>query len=310
MRDRARGMPASPDRRIRTSSTASCIAASNVRDSHDGVDQADGGRIPHRLPELDLFAVEREVVLTAGVADAVVVREKRLHDGLAAYFASTRAAGDLRQQLKRPLARRGNLPGPRPTSAEITPDERDTREVVALREHLRADEDVELARREPRRAAPAIAPRRRMVSRSTRSTACLRKPGARSPPRPARCRSRLARGTRQSTSRMTSAPGWRSCSSGSARAAPRGAPSANRLQFGHSSVEPHCRHTTDVANPRRFRRTIACSPTARRAVERFAESASSGSRQALQQRTPPACPRPARRRAADRARASRASNSA
>src|SRR4029077_14573392 len=72
--------------------------------SHDGVDQADGWRIPHRLPELDLFPVEREVVLTAGVADAVVVREQRLHDGLAPYLTSTRAARDLRKQLKRPLA--------------------------------------------------------------------------------------------------------------------------------------------------------------------------------------------------------------
>ena len=31
-------------------------------------------------------------------------------------------------------------------------------------------------------------------------------------------------------------------------------------QFGHSSVSPHWRQNTTVAKPRRFSRTIACSP--------------------------------------------------
>jgi hypothetical protein len=88
--------------------------------SHDRVDQPDGGWVPHRLAKLDLFPVEREVILASGMADAVVVREQRLHDGLAPYLTSTRAAGDLRKQLKGPLAGAKSA-RPRPTSAEITP---------------------------------------------------------------------------------------------------------------------------------------------------------------------------------------------
>ena len=41
---------------------------------------------------------------------------------------------------------------------------------------------------------------------------------------------------------------------------------AERLQFGHSRVAPHCRQITDVANPRLLSRTIACSPAASRRV--------------------------------------------
>ena len=68
----------------------------------------------------------------------------RLHDRLARLLAAAGAAGDLRQQLEGPLG------GAEIGQAEADvgrddADQRDAREVVPLRDHLRADEDVDLA---------------------------------------------------------------------------------------------------------------------------------------------------------------------
>ncbi len=126
---------------------------------HDRVDERHGRRILHRLPEVQLLLEEAGVVLPAGVLDAVVLGEERLDDRLAANLAAAGAAGDLRQQLER------SLPCPEIRQAEADvgrdhADERHARKVMALGDHLRADEDVELASGEPRqqrgdRAAPA-----------------------------------------------------------------------------------------------------------------------------------------------------------
>ena len=91
--------------------------------------------------------------------DAVVVGKERLDDRLAADLAAPGTAGDLREQLERPL-RRPEVGVAQPDIGGDHADERHARKIVALRDHLRADEDVELPRGELReergnRAAPA-----------------------------------------------------------------------------------------------------------------------------------------------------------
>ena len=95
-----------------------------------------------------------------------MIRIERLDDRLARLLATSGAAGDLRQQLERPLAARKSAM-PSPTSAETTPTSVTRGKVVALGDHLRADEDVDRAVAEARAADASIAPWRRTVSRST-----------------------------------------------------------------------------------------------------------------------------------------------
>ena len=87
--------------------------------------------------------------------------------------AAARAAGDLREQLERALGR-AEVGQPEADVRRDDADERHAREIVALGDHLRADEDVD-ARRANVGEHAAIAPRRRMVSRSTRATRALGK---------------------------------------------------------------------------------------------------------------------------------------
>ena len=146
---------------------------------------------------------------------------------------------------------------------------------------------------EPSRAAPAIAPRRRIVSRSTRVDARLRKPGADLLLRPARCRSRLARGTRRA---LHARPRHRhGVVAVVAARALRRAMHRERTDCssGTRASSRTAGRTTDVANPRRFRRTIACSPDGEARRQRSRREPRSGSRQAPRQRTPRACRRPA-----------------
>ena len=103
-------------------------------------------------------------------------------------------------------------------------------------------------------------------------------------------------------------PASSSCSSGSARGRAALCTVSDTLQFGHSSVSPHCRQNTAVAKPRRLSSTIACSPP----LEPLARCASRSG--AAQDRRPGPRPRtPARMStivhrapSADRARAARA----
>ena len=76
--------------------------------------------------------------------DRRVMRRERLHEHLALDVAASRASGDLREELERPLARTkiGQV------QAEVGVDdanERDVWKVQPFRDHLRADEDVDLA---------------------------------------------------------------------------------------------------------------------------------------------------------------------
>ena len=115
--------------------------------------------------------------------DAVVVGIQRLDDRLARELAAAGAAGDLRQQLERPLGR-AEVGQAEPDVGRDHADQRHAREVVPLGDHLRADQDVDLAGGEPRqqrgdRAAPpdrvaidardARVGKQRAISASTRS---------------------------------------------------------------------------------------------------------------------------------------------
>ena len=77
---------------------------------------------------------------------------ERLHDRFACALAATGTAGDLREQLEGPLG----CAEVREAEADIRRDhanQRHGREVMSLRDHLRADEDVELSRGKPREDA-------------------------------------------------------------------------------------------------------------------------------------------------------------
>jgi len=108
---------------------------------------AAGGRIFQLFAELDLLFVKTHEVMAAGVLDGRMKRRERLHENLALDITAPRAAGNLREQLKGAFARakiRLVQRGVRVNDA----DERDVRKMQSLRDHLRADEDVNLARAE------------------------------------------------------------------------------------------------------------------------------------------------------------------
>ena len=97
-----------------------------------------------------------------------MIRIERLDDRLARPLAAAGPADDLRQQLKRPL-RRAEVRQAQANVSRDDADERHARKVVALGDHLRADQHVDLAGHEPpeqRRQRPL----RRMASRSSRAT--------------------------------------------------------------------------------------------------------------------------------------------
>ena len=76
-----------------------------------------------------------------------MLRQQRLNDRLAGTLAAPGAAGDLRQQLERALGRSEV----REAEADVGGDHADQRhvgKVVALGDHLRADQDVDFAARD------------------------------------------------------------------------------------------------------------------------------------------------------------------
>ena len=120
------------------------------------------------------YAISRSknaaIVLAARELDAVVLGIERLDDRLAGALAAPGAAGHLRQQLKRALAG-AEVGQPEPDVGRDDADQRDARKVVALGDHLRADEDVELAGGEPRqqRRQRALAPHRVAIDAADRA---------------------------------------------------------------------------------------------------------------------------------------------
>src|SRR5205085_8872351 len=109
--------------------------------------ERDEGRVAQVLPVVDLFVEETFVVLRARVAQSVVLRVICLNQDATGQSASARAPCDLRDELERSL-RGAEVWQRKPRVNRDDADERDVREVVPLRNHLRADEHVEFARGE------------------------------------------------------------------------------------------------------------------------------------------------------------------
>ena len=71
-------------------------------------------------------------------------RRERLHEHFAFDIATAGATGDLRQQLERPLRRAKIRLMQRHVRVDDA-DKRDVRKMQPLRDHLRADEDINVA---------------------------------------------------------------------------------------------------------------------------------------------------------------------
>ncbi len=89
------------------------------------------------------------------ILDRRMKRRESLHKNLALHIAPPRPARHLGEQLKRPFSR----PKIRHVQTQIRidhPDQRDILEVQTLRDHLRADQDVDLPRLEVAQRPPVI----------------------------------------------------------------------------------------------------------------------------------------------------------
>ena len=98
----------------------------------------------HPLAVLHLLFDEGVEVVLGRALDGVVVRVVGLHQDVAGQLAASGASGDLGEQLEDALG------GAEVRQAESIvraddPDKRDAVDVVALGDHLRADEQVDLA---------------------------------------------------------------------------------------------------------------------------------------------------------------------
>ena len=123
-------------------------------------------RIAELAPPVELLGEEAGDVVAGGVAKRRRVRLERLHDHLPGRVAAA-PAGELGDELEGALL--GAEVGQREPGVGVDDrGERDAREVVALGDHLRADEDGAVGRGEPRRALRASAPGFAAVSASSR----------------------------------------------------------------------------------------------------------------------------------------------
>ena len=141
---------------------------------------------------------------------------------------------------------------------------------MALGDHLRADEHVDLA----------VAKLRQQRRRSRRGAGSCRDPRARRAPGSSAvdfrfdalgAEAELLEVRAGALARRPSARASSNCSSGSARGRAALCTVSETLQFGHSSVSPHCRQNTTVAKPRRLSSTIACSAASSRVAQRVAQ---------------------------------------
>ena len=103
------------------------------------------GRIFQLFAEFDFLFVKAGEVMAARILDRRMKRRERLHEHLALDIAAAGATGDLREQLEGALARAEIRLMQREVGVNDA-DERHVREMQALGNHLRADENVGLAR--------------------------------------------------------------------------------------------------------------------------------------------------------------------
>ena len=116
--------------------------------AHDGVDQRHHRRVAHAATVVQLTFEERRVILTTGELNAVVLGIQRLHNRLPGPLSAAGPPSHLREELERALGGTEI----RETESHIRrdhADQRHQREIVSLGNHLRADQDVQLASREP-----------------------------------------------------------------------------------------------------------------------------------------------------------------
>ena len=152
-------------------------------------------------------------------------------------------------------------------------DQRHLREIVALRDHLRADQDVDLAAGDllENLDETALSPHRVAIDardagrRKQLPDLGFDALGAEPDALHVRRRAFLA-GLRDRLREVAVVTARRSIQPPSLRRFGETGcgPSSEMLQFGHSSVAVHCRQTTAVANPRRFSRISDCSPRSSR----------------------------------------------
>src|SRR5277367_3921314 len=117
------------------------LVAAFEREQRDAAD----GRIFQLFAEFDFLFVKTVEVVAARVLDRRMKRRERLHKHLTLDVAATGATGDLREQLEGAFARAKIRLMQRKIGVNDA-DERDVRKMQALRDHLRADEDVGFAR--------------------------------------------------------------------------------------------------------------------------------------------------------------------
>src|SRR5690349_14866142 len=106
--------------------------------------QCDEWRILVIAAVANLFVVEADIILGDRVPQSVVMRMIGLNEYSAGAIATSGAAGNLSNQLKSSFCGtkiRQRQPGVDRDYAH----ERDVREIVTLREHLRADQQIQLA---------------------------------------------------------------------------------------------------------------------------------------------------------------------
>ncbi len=96
------------------------------------------------LAQFDFLFVEAEVIVLAGELNRFLVRRESLDDDLAFDVATTRTAGNLHKELEGAFAgaKVGHVEG---HVGVDDADERDVGEVQTFGDHLRADEDIDLA---------------------------------------------------------------------------------------------------------------------------------------------------------------------
>src|SRR5271154_5982427 len=117
------------------------LIAALEREQGDAAD----GRIFQLFAEFDFLFVKTVEVMAARELDRRMKRRERLHKHLALHIAATRATGDLREQLEGAFARAKIRLMQREVGVDDA-DERDVRKMQSLRDHLRADKDVNFAR--------------------------------------------------------------------------------------------------------------------------------------------------------------------
>src|SRR5277367_2550678 len=117
------------------------LVAAFEREQRDAAD----GRIFQLFAKFNFLFVKTVEVVAARELDRRMKRRERLHKHLALHIAATGATGDLREQLEGAFARAKIRLMQREVGVDDA-DERDVRKMQPLRDHLRADEDVNFAR--------------------------------------------------------------------------------------------------------------------------------------------------------------------